>query len=359
MAAPYEDMPALDGSSSLCEWELDSRSPQPGTLPAAGLPQLIRTDYAANMNDSYWLANEHSPLLGYPLIVGRAVTPQSLRTRLGHLLVRQRLAGTDGLEGRLFNAENLRALSLNSRNLSAELFLDDVLAKICPLEHIDLPGTGMVDIRTVCAVLAHWDRTGSNASVGAQVWDQFVAKLPLVPAARLYTAPFNAAAPIDTPRGLAVQDSLVIQAFAAGAQAALTSGIPLSAPRSDYQYVTGAHGEHIPLEGGCDGLGYFTVICQQRSKDSTRMLLGNSYMQVVHFLPGGVEPYTLLVPSQSTDKASPHYRDYTAAYARKEWQRAAFTHFEVHATSIQHLELRAGGEDAPVHRSSKRRHPSD
>ena len=75
----------------------------------------------------------------------------------------------------------------------------------------------------------------------------------------------------------------------------------------------------------------------------TLAMQGNSYMQVVAFTDTAVEPYTLLVPSQSTDPASPHYRDYSRAYSRKQWLRAAFTDAEVEAQSIGRLQL-----DAPA-----------
>jgi len=341
-AASYgSQIPALDGSRSQCEWDIDVQSPQAGAFPAASLPQLTRKDYVANMNDSFWLANARAPLTGYARIIGNTDYEQSLRTRLGHIMVRERLDGSDGLQGHLATSENLRQIVLSSRNLSAELFLGDVLAKICPLGQIAVPGSAApVDIRDVCSVLSRWNRKGNSDSVGAHAWDMFIDQLRNVPPAKQYVVPFDPAAPLDTPRGLAAEDPMVIQAFAAGVQALRASGIPPEAARGDYQYLTDAQGGHIPLSGGCTAYGYFTSICTQFDKNgATLRHNGNSYIQVVGFLPDGVEPYTLMVSSQSTDPSSPHFRDYTRAYSQKAWLRAPFTEAEVRAETIVQLHL--------------------
>jgi acyl-homoserine-lactone acylase len=337
---------AFDGSRAECEWDNDPASPQPGTFAAAKLPQFLREDYAANMNDSFWLTNARAPLVGYPEIVGSVGIEQSLRTRLGHLLVKEHLPGESGAGNKFITSESVREFTLNSRSVSAELFLDDVLEKICPLGSIALKAEphAKVDIGEACAVLAKWDRHGNLDSAGALVWDRFWDIAQHAPVTARYQVPFDPKAPLDTPRGLNTSDEQIVQAFATAVQEVRSSPVALGAPRSAYQYLTDASGARIPLAGGCGPLGYFTVACVRLSKDGTSMQPhGNSYMQVVGFTPKGVEPYTLLVPSQSTDPASPHYRDYTRAYSRKEWLRAPFTDREVKAGAVETLDLRASG----------------
>ena len=97
MAAALPEVPILDGARSACHWRTDADSVQKGAIGVARMPSLLRDDYVGNMNDSYWLANASAPLTGFPSIFGTAGTvAQSLRTRLGHTMALERLAGTDG-----------------------------------------------------------------------------------------------------------------------------------------------------------------------------------------------------------------------------------------------------------------------
>lgn len=331
----------LDGSRSECEWDNDADTPQPGTLGVSKLPSIERRDYVANMNDSYWLANPGVPLTGYPAIIGAVDNEQSMRTRLGHRLAQQRLAGTDGLPGKGVTSESLRAITLNSRVMTAELFLDDLLAGPCRKTTIKLAATGAdIDVRKACAVLAAWDRRGNIDSVGAHIWDRFWDELKDVPAEARYSTPFDPARPIDTPRGLRADTPVVEQAFAAAVRVVQASGIALDAPRSAYQYLTDADGTKIPLAGGCGAQGYFTIVCTQITEQGpVANVHGNSYIQVVGFDDKGVVPYTLEVPSQSTDPASPWYRDYTRAYSQKRWHRAPFTDREIRRATVARTTL--------------------
>ena len=334
---------ALDGSRSQCEWEVDPAAPQPGIFPASKLPHFVRQDYAANMNDSFWLSNANAPLKGFPSIIGRVDYEQSFRTRLGHIIVKQRLEGYDGLEGNHATSENIRQVVLNSRSLTAELFLDDILASVCTQPTVTLAGEPHLKVDTVeaCAVLASWDRRGNSDSIGAQVWDKVWEELEKIPPAELYKVPFDAAAPIDTPRGLKTENKRIAQAFAAGVDALSDSTVQPDAARSEYQYFVDAAGAHIPVAGGCGDTGYFTIVCTSISRKGAVLgAHGNSYMQVIGFTEAGVEPYTLFLPSQSTDPASPHYRDYTRAYSQKSWVRAAYTDEEVKSGTESRMELR-------------------
>jgi acyl-homoserine-lactone acylase len=70
-AAALPRVPVFDGSRSACDWQTDADSAQKGAIGASRMPSLLRDDYVANMNDSYWLANPKAPLTGYPDIMGR------------------------------------------------------------------------------------------------------------------------------------------------------------------------------------------------------------------------------------------------------------------------------------------------
>ncbi len=337
----------LDGSRSQCEWNVDKRSAQPGIFPADEQPQLIREDYASNLNDSYWLANARAPLTGFPVIMGGENQEPSLRTRLGHILVKERLSGTDGLPDKLADSVSVREFALNARTLSAELFLDEVLKGLCPAGAIELDEPRLkVDVREACEVLARWDRRGNLDSVGAHIWDQFWRNVERIPSAERYLKPFDPAAPLDTPRNLNIGDKRISQALALGVKTIQDSAVPLSAPRSAYQYLLDASGERIALAGGCADYGYFSIVCTDFRKDgpSVRRSGSNSYIQVVGFTDRGVEAYTLLLASQSSDPASPHFRDYARAYSSKSWLRAPFTDEEVKAAAVTRTELRSAVE---------------
>ncbi|WP_207466678.1 MULTISPECIES: Ntn hydrolase family protein [Achromobacter] len=74
--------PVLDGSRSDCDWWLDPAAAQARAMPVAAMPWLLRKDYVANMNDSYWLSNSRQPLEGYPALLGGERRPLGLRGRL-------------------------------------------------------------------------------------------------------------------------------------------------------------------------------------------------------------------------------------------------------------------------------------
>jgi len=47
----------LDGSNSLFQWEVVPGARDPGLVPFDAWPQVERTDYVFNANDSYWVPN--------------------------------------------------------------------------------------------------------------------------------------------------------------------------------------------------------------------------------------------------------------------------------------------------------------
>ncbi|MGH9272290.1 MAG: penicillin acylase family protein, partial [Ilumatobacteraceae bacterium] len=89
LALAYNDFGVvlLDGSNSVYEWVDDPAAPAPGLVPYADLPQLERTDYVFNANDSYWLAHPDELLTGYSPLHGEEGTAQSPRTRMNAVLL--------------------------------------------------------------------------------------------------------------------------------------------------------------------------------------------------------------------------------------------------------------------------------
>jgi acyl-homoserine-lactone acylase len=230
---------------------------------------------------------------------------------------------------------------------TAELFKARALALVCATPRITVaadPQTGeafspprKVDTRAACAVLKAWNNTGTATARGAHVWDEFWERAALMPSASLHAVPFSAKDPINTPRGLKSSAAAGLrQAFGAAVLRVQASGYALDAPRGDYLFVT-RNGRKIPLAGGCDGQGYFTVICSSNRLDRGGYHMdddpnGNSYMQLVRFPAGeGVEAHTFLTFSLSDDPASPHHADYTRAYSAGQWLRLPFSEKEIAA----------------------------
>ena len=133
------DLPALNGATAACEWGSDADSPQAGIFGRSNLPFLIRDDYVANSNDSYWLSNPKQPLTGFsPLLRRRLVpflgpnavegVPLLMRSRMGLTQISDRLSNKDNLGGNTFNLNNMQDIVYGNRSYVAELVLDDVLA---------------------------------------------------------------------------------------------------------------------------------------------------------------------------------------------------------------------------------------
>lgn len=326
------NVPFFDGSRSECNWLTDADSVQPGAVGVSRMPSLQRDDYVGNMNDSYWLANVHAPRTGYPAIFGPAGTSaQSLRTRLGHTMALERLAGTDGYPGNKATSAVVREMVLGSRVFSAECFKDEVLKLICSPAQWTVDGQS-VDATQACAVLAAWDNRGRRDSKGSHLWDEFWTR---VPTAKLYTVPFDAADPLNTPRGINPAAATALrQAMATAITRVGQSGFALDAPRGEVLFAT-CGGTRLPLYGGCGSVGYFTIACSENdiTRGGYRMdgqpNSSNSYMQVVSFPASGVQAHTFLTFSLSDDPASPHHGDYTKAYSEGQWLRVPFTEAEI------------------------------
>ncbi len=338
-------VPFLDGSRAACEWRTDADSVEPGAFPARSMPSLLRTDYIANMNNSYWLANPAQPLTGYPRVFGMAPEQLSLRARLGYLLVEQRLAGTDGYVGKRATGDTVRQFALNSRALSAELFKAPALAQLCNGVPVDIAKdmlTGetfqpprQVDLAPACRVLRAWDNTGDAGSRGAPLWNAFWARAEKIDGAQLYAISFDPADAVHTPRGLKPDNALLGQAMGGAVLDLQKRGIALDAATGDTLFVM-ANGQRVPLYGGCSEPGYFTSACALPQRGAVAPdgsnLLGNSYLQTVRFgvanasdREANVDAYTLLSDSESDDPRSPDAGSGTLRYGRKDWLRMPFS----------------------------------
>jgi len=310
----------LDGARAACDWDA------PGLMPGASMPAIVRTDYVANSNDSYWLANAKAPMAPVSPIVGPTSIAQNLRTRSGVVEIDARLAGTDGLPGKGFDQDAVKTMLFWNKNHAAELFLDDVVKACGPGGSAATAGGKTLDIGQACAILAKWDRRMDNDSVGAILWVEFWRLAQRIP--DVYATPFDAADPIHTPRGLKVDEATAAklrQALAGAVDVLLTQGVALDAPYGTVHFAVRGQ-DKIPVHGGEGGDGVLNAQ-QSRWNAAAKGYVpyhGSSYIQVVTFDAKGPVADAVLSYSQSTDPASPYYADQTWLYSKKGWHRLPF-----------------------------------
>src|SRR5690606_34662471 len=91
-----------------------------------------------NCNDSFWLTNTKEPITGFAKIIGRQAYEQTLRSRLCHQQVLDRVAGTDGLPGNNVTADLVKQIVVGSRVFSAEKFKGPMLQTVCASPTISL-----------------------------------------------------------------------------------------------------------------------------------------------------------------------------------------------------------------------------
>jgi acyl-homoserine-lactone acylase len=349
LAQSMPGVPFLDGSRSDCDWRKQAGAVQSQALPVAQMPSLLRRDYVGNFNGSYWLSNPAEPLSGYAQIIGATRTPQSLRTRLGHSIATQLQNDPAGV-----SADALGRAALDSRSMSALLFRQPVLERLCG--HASgggavgnavgnaggiaggvaagnaLGNIGADDqagLPEACKVLAAWDGTASANAVGATLWDELWRRLQTIPPQQLYATQFDPAQPLTTPAGIAADPAKLAAALHDAIAALRRAGIALDAPRGAALYVD-RNGERIPLYGGCDAGGYFTAACAAHPFDTRGYSMdvnpsGDTYLQLVSFAGDQVLARTLLASSESGDPASPHYADATRDYAARRWLSIPFS----------------------------------
>ncbi len=314
----------FDGSRSACAWGRDAGVPD-GIFSPANAPTMIRTDYVGNSNDAYWLSNPRDLLrgpapLGYSPLYGAPGVEQSLRTRIGFVQMDEAVA-----RGGKFELNDLYDLLFANRIYAAELLLPDFLP-VC-LAADDAATT------SACKVLAGWDRRANLDSRGAVLFREFWNSAVNIPGK--WRIPFNAADPVNTPRGMApgVADAM-LDALRSAAQRLRSIGVPLDGSLGEYQSDT-RNGVRIPIHGGIGDVdGSYNSIHMDSPLEFDgyhTVAWGTSYIQVVGFDDVGPVASGLLAYGQSTDPRSPYYADQLPLYSEKRLQSLPFSESQIRA----------------------------
>ncbi|PCC67700.1 acyl-homoserine-lactone acylase [Nannocystis exedens] len=348
----------LDGSDSTYEWQDSGDARAPGLVPFSDMPQLDRRDFVFNANDSYWLANPAAPLEGFSPLHGAERAPQSPRTRMNAMLLQNEApfvaAGEDGT----FTLAEIQAAIQGNHSLTAELVLTDLLAR-CDAQHLVEVAGSVVDLRTICQLLGAWDRRFDPDSVGAVLFREYLAAYgadSVLDRGSLFSAPFDPDDPIHTPHTLITPaEGQVDGALVALGEAVVnlrTAGVPLSAPLKQLQRAPrgsveiGVHGG-FAKEGIANVVGYnaglnstlLPKVYRPETIDGTAGLTergyvinyGSSFVMAVELLPDGPRGEAFLTYSQSEDPRSPHFRDQTELFARKQWRPLLFREADIAA----------------------------
>lgn len=358
-------LPTLDGSRTECGWDTDEDAVVPGIFGPSNLPHLLRSDWVANSNDSYWLSHPDQPLTGFARIVGDEETPRTLRTRLGIVMALERLSGQDEYGGQtpgdVMTQDVLQDVVFNNRQHAAELVRDDLVA-LCA----SLPGGQAlrsegepVDVGDACQILADWDMRDDLDSPGAILFRRFwsnltsspvpidvsgaiTGELPselvdllpvslVTPIGAPWSVPFDVNDPVNTPRDLDTDNPRVQEALGNAIADLQAAGIPLDGLLRNWQYVTRL-GERIPIHGGPGALGVFNALNSVWRGDPDagavgypELQHGSSFVMAAHFVDPAlndgcpVDADAIVTYSQSEDETRPFFADQTRMYAEKEW----------------------------------------
>jgi len=344
------DLPALNGATAACEWGNDADSPQAGIFGRSNLPFLIRDDYVANSNDSYWLSNPQQPLTGFSPLLRRRLTPflgpnavegvpLLMRSRMGLTQISDRLSNTDQLGGSTFNLDNMQDVVYGNRSYVAELVLDDVLADCTTNPMMPLTSGGTIDATQACNILSNWDRRNNLDSKGAHVFREFWRSVDFTETTDdAFNVKFDINDPVNTPRDLIINDN-TRQALGDAISYFNDKNIALDASLADLQYVidAGSNNEKISMHGGLGREGIFNVAQGPGlNEDGTYkpITAGPTYMQTVTFDSNGPVVEALLAYSQASDSTRPYHRDQTRRYSAKDWIRLPFSKTEVNDQAV-------------------------
>lgn len=376
----------LDGNTSRDDWVEGECG---GLVPFAGKPQLVRSDFVQNSNDSYWSTNPAAPLTGFSKLYGPAPGALNPRTRIGVTMLQNpadpgNAAEAPAGQDARFGADDLIRVIHNNRSWYAETFLDELVARCTAVGagQVNLPGGGSRTVSDACGVLADWDGVYEQDSVGAHVFRVFIADYRSKFGSDL-TVPFDPTDPIGTPStptpadpGNLANDALLVS-LAVGLERLDAAAIPYDAPLGDVQTfqpsggappggVPVALGIRYPWHGG-DGTidGAFNAIGVVNSAvaEDTRlprlnpaqipataglsatpgegwlMARGTSFHFGLEFTDDGPRAVGLLSYSQSTDPDSPFFDDQNRRYSDKDFREFWFTEDEIAANLLPQGEI--------------------
>ncbi len=330
------------------EWQDDPGARSPGLVAPANMPQLERSDYIFNANDSYWMTNPEQLLTGYSPLHGFAETGRSLRTRMNATILQEVDAGMGyaGADGKL-DLDELGEAALGNRSYTGELLRDELVGRCEGLDAWDVDGQ-LVPLAEACDVLANWDGHFNLDSVGAVLFREWIGDYDYgatFDVGTLFEVPFDPTDPVATPNTLVAADMMdgsdrSLDALGRAILRLGQAGIALDAALGDVQFVRKGE-QDIPVTGGnrADGVTNLMVYDQLRSDltppiprgaelyeptsltDEGYMLnYGSSFMMLVQYTDAGPSAKAILTYGESAEPDSPHFTDQTELFSARQWR---------------------------------------
>ena len=321
-------LPGLDGTRARtsCAWGTDADAQRPGILGPRNLPSVVRRDWVANANDSYWLPNPEVRLEGYARIIGCERCERTPRTRMVYRYVQDRLAGADGRPGRLESPQTLAAHEYENRVYAGILVReDDDLATVCR-------AAGGAD---ACDALARWDGRSQTSSIGYHLVEEFVQRLPEQP----WAVAFDANQPLTTPRDLKETDPGVVAAMRDAIAFFRARGTAMDAEWGTLQVAGDRGAPALPISGGTgDALGNANAVASRKPEQNKEryraVTYGSSHIQAIAFTDRGLRARTILTYGQADDPSSRWHADQTRLFSRSQWVRFPWTPRDVRRQQV-------------------------
>ena len=356
-------MVVLDGGDPNADWLDDPAARDPGVVPYDAMPQLERSDYVFNANDSFWLANSSELIAGpYSALHGDQGTALSLRTRNNDLTLSNRSpdqpAGADGK----FSLDEALDAVLSNRSYTAELIRPALVERCWERSSVALDDQS-IDLTEACRVLGSWDGRYDLDSRGAVVFREFISRYAdrdLRGKGSLFDRDFDPADPVGTPRRLADADT-ALKNLARAVELLKSRDTPLDVPLGEVQYTFKA-GRRIPVHGGQgshegllnalgSGSNSTTLEPMRMPKrvEGSRFLSeqgypiagGTSFLLGVEYTAEGLRAKAILTYSQSGDPASPHFSDQTELFSQKKLRPVLFDEADIAADVQREYTVRA------------------
>lgn len=344
----------LDGSDSSNEWIEDASATVTGTIPFAEAPQVERTDYVANLNDSYWMPHATEFLPENSLLYGGYETIRSLRTRMGFKMIQDLLSTGDN---KISREELKDEVLFSNRSMSAELLKDELVARCEATTTVTL-NEEEVDLTEACTLMKNWDGTLNLESVGFAPFREFMGQYSLTrevdESSELFATTFDPTDPVNTPSGLATApdegDDPILVKLATAVKSLESVNLDLDANLGVWQFgyvgqnKFSVHGGNGFNDGAFNVSGWSNFYSDLLGKvergtvvNSSTFLTENGYqinrgptfMMAVEFTDNGPEAEAILIYSQSRDSASEHFNDQSSLFANKQWRSMLFTDEEI------------------------------
>ncbi len=331
---------ALDGSMPM--FELDPKST---AVPFSQAPQLLRDDFVANSNNTYWATNPSQLLSGSSPFFGDAEKELSPRTRMNLTILTESGATAASVTDGKFNFSELKSAILSNRALHAELLLEKVVAR-CKLHK---------QLAKACSVLENWDGRLDVDARGAVLWREFSAAL--FENGEVFEATFDAKQPVTTPRSLkpapAKGPDPVVTALEQAMKQLAKAGIdPLKTTLGEVQYFEKG-GKRFPVAGGgsIEGTTNMAMFAPNRSltmfpgmarkkvinrrtgvaKNGYPTNYGTSFLLLVEMSKDGPKAEAIMTYSNSSDPRSVHFDDQTKMWPKKRLRPVRFSMDEIQA----------------------------